>query len=296
MSSSSASPPDSALLHSILATVVDASKQAGVLIASNRGRTAVKASKASYADLVTLVDSQCQDVIASHMSLSWPQHVMLGEESTAPGAAASSAAVEAMAACDWLWICDPLDGTTNFVHGLPLSTVSVAVAHKGEVVIGVVHDPYHNETFTAVRGEGAFLNGARMHVSCEEDLKACLFGYGLHSTHRVAEVMLKGLDAVVHASRGARSLGSAALQLAYVAAGRYNGFWELDLASWDVSAGALLVQEAGGRVTDTRGVPFSIRTRDILATTGAGKVHDDVLALLRGANAHQLPPLPETTA
>jgi myo-inositol-1(or 4)-monophosphatase len=139
-----------------------------------------------------------------------------------------------------------------------------------------------------VRGQGARLNGAPIRVSPEADMRRALWAYGLHNTLDVAHVMLKGVRALVDASRGARSFGSAATHLAYVAAGRFTGFTELDLSSWDLAAGSLLVEEAGGRVTDTRGGPFSLLVRDVLASNGASAVHDGALAALAAAGADRV--------
>lgn len=144
--------------------------------------------------------------------------------------------------------------------------------------------------FTAIRGCGAFLNGTtRLRVSPEPALGSALFAYGLHSTRRVCRVMVTGLGAMSEVTRGCRSLGSAAAHLAYVAAGRFTGFWELDLSSWDLAAGALLVKEAGGVVTDTRGAPYSLLTRDCLATNGAPDVHGGALKALAAAKAESVP-------
>ena len=156
-------------------------------------------------------------------------------------------------------------------------------------MVGVVYEPYRDEMFSAIRGSGAFLNGTkRLHVSREVDIGAALFAYGLHNTQRVCRVMVKGLGAMSEISRGCRSLGSAATHLAYVAAGRFTGFWELDLSSWDLAAGSLLVAEAGGLVTDTRGEPYTLLTRDCLATNGAAAVHRGALEVLSGARADRV--------
>jgi myo-inositol-1(or 4)-monophosphatase len=178
-------------------------------------------------------------------------------------------------------IVDPIDGTTNFVHSVPLSVVSIGVAHRGELVAGVIYEPYRDELFSAMRGGGAHLNGRPIHVSVRETkLSESYLYFGTHSTARVREPMLKAVGHMASRVRAVRSLGSAAIHLAWIAAGRGTGFWELDLNSWDLAAGIVLITEAGGRVTDTRGEPATIRTRDILASTGQGTIHDDVVANL----------------
>lgn len=172
---------------------------------------------------------------------------------------------------------------------MPFSCVSIGVAHRGTVVVGVVFEPYRNELFTAVRGRGARLNGAALAVSADGALSRAFFSYGLNTSRAIAHAMLDGVRAITDVSRGARCLGSAALHLAYVAAGRFTGFWELGLSAWDIAAGSLLVTEAGGAVTDTRGAPYSLLTRDVLATNGAPAVHDGVLAALAAAHADRVP-------
>lgn len=186
-------------------------------------------------------------------------------------------------------VVDPIDGTTNFVHGIPCSVVSIAIAHRGVVVVGCILDPYRNELFTAIRGQGAKKNGEPMRVSAETDLKRALFGFGTHTLKTVRETMLRGVAAVGDVSRGVRSFGSAALHLSWVACGRLTGFWELDLSSWDLAAGSLLVEEAGGRCADTRGHPYTLRTRDMFATNGAPDIHEGALEALRRADAQSLP-------
>jgi len=282
--------PSSWALDAVRDVAVAVAKQAGVLIRSRAGLTAVDHLKASSQDLVTVVDKACQDLIADAVARHFPTHAMLGEEDVPPGSAASATALAALADREWLWVVDPLDGTTNFVHGLPNSVVSIGVAHRGTVVVAVIYNPYLDELFTAVHGKGAFVNGQRMRVADTASLKAGLLAAGFHHTPHVASTMVRGVAAMLPAARGVRSFGSAALHLAYTAMGRLTGFWELDLSSWDIAAGALLVAEAGGRVTDTRGGAYTLAVRDVLATNGAPGVHDAVLAVLAGARADRPDP------
>ena len=272
---------------------VELAEAAGRLMLAHAGRVAVSDTKSGHQDLVTEVDKACQDLIEAGIAARFPGHAVLGEESVAAGAAASDAALrEALrTGAEWLWIADPIDGTTMFVSDLALSVVSIGVAHRGEVVVGVVHNPYRRETFAATRGGGAWLNGARrLAVSPAVHMASALWAYGLGNNPRCARRMLAGVGALIDASRGASSLGSAALHLASVAAGRFEGFFELDLASWDICAGALLVAEAGGRVTDMRGRAYCLLTRDVYATCGAQGVHEEGLRLLAEAHADRLPP------
>jgi myo-inositol-1(or 4)-monophosphatase len=279
--------PDAATLAAVRDAAVEAAHAAGALMLAHAGRVDVDSAKASHQDLVTEVDKWCEDAIRALVAARFPGHAFLGEESVPPGAAASAAAIAARCADEWLWVCDPIDGTTNFIHGLALSVVSIAVAHRGVVVAGVVHHPYRGETFSATRGGGAWLNGtARLAVSPARDMASALWAYGLHHRPDVAALMLVGLGAMLPHVRGARSLGSAALHLAYVAAGRLEGFWEANLSCWDIAAGSLLVTEAGGAVCDCAGGAYSLLTRDVYATCGAPGVHARGLEVLAAAGAN----------
>jgi myo-inositol-1(or 4)-monophosphatase len=286
-------------VDAVLGVAAAAARAAGAIIRRHAGAIDVDKTKASYQDLVTEADRAAQAAIEAAIAASFPTHAVLGEESVPPGAAASAAALaEKLAAAaagaptPWLWVIDPIDGTTNFVHGVPCSVVSIGVSHGGVLVAGVVYEPYRDELFAAAAGRGATLNGRPIAVAAEPALSRALIGYGLHHTHHVGGAMVRGLDAVMRVSRGCRSLGSAALHLAYVAAGRLTAFWELDLSSWDIAAGALLVTEAGGRVTDTRGGRYTLATRDVLASNGAPGVHDGVLETLARVGADVAPPAP----
>lgn len=275
-----------------------AAREAGAIINEGRGKIFAAKTKASVVDLVTEVDVKCQNVIEKRLMEAFPESAFLGEESVAPGAAASAAAIRATLeqGKEWMFIVDPLDGTANFVSSIPLSVVSIGIAYKGEVVGGVIYEPARDELFTAMKGHGAFLNGTTpLHVSPAEKMVEAVWAFGTHHTQHVARTMLRGVGALSAVCRTVRSFGSAALHLAYVAAGRLTGFTELDLSSWDVSAGSLIVMEAGGKVTDTRGEPYTLLTRDTFATNGAPEVHDGGLAALRSVDAHR-PDAPDAPA
>jgi myo-inositol-1(or 4)-monophosphatase len=208
----------------------------------------------------------------------------LGEEDVPPGKEASTAAIEAKLSSsdsDWLWIVDPIDGTTNFVHGMPLSMPSVAAAYKGEVVVGVIYDPHREELFTATRGGGAFMNGKAIKVGEQGAIGDAVVAMGSPPAEESMQMSLKGVQALMPKVRTIRMLGSAAVMLAWVANGRLTCYWEYDLSSWDISAGALIVQEAGGRFTDLDDNDFTLRTRKMCASNG--KVHDDILKVLNDA-------------
>ena len=280
-----AGAPAAELLDAILAVAVSAARGAGALMREHAGRTAVDKAKATSQDLVTAVDTACQELITAAVAGAFPEHAFLGEESVPPGAEASAAAIRALVAREWLWVVDPIDGTTNFIQGLPASVVSIAVAHRGTVMVGVIYEPYRDDLFTAVRGRGARRNGEPIAVSPDAAMRNAVFGFGTHHTPHVCSAMLRGVGAVAPRCRGVRSFGSAALHLAYTACGRLTGFWELDLSSWDIAAGSLLVTEAGGRVTDTRGEAYTLTTRDVFASNGADDVHGALLATLAAAGA-----------
>ncbi|KAA0159867.1 hypothetical protein FNF27_04079 [Cafeteria roenbergensis] len=281
-----AAVPAEADVARVLEVAVAAARKAGARMAAALGTAAAAAAetKASAQDLVTVVDKACQDDIEGAVLDAFGApgeggsgHHLLGEESVAAGSAASTAALDELLASEWLWVVDPIDGTTNFVQSAPLSVVSIGVAFRGEVVVGVIYDPYRNELFSAVRGQGAKLNGAPISVSSESSLTEAYMMFGIHSTARVRDPMLKAVTALSPRLRAVRCLGSAALHMAWTSCGRCSGFWELDLNAWDLAAGALLVAEAGGRVTDTRRGAYSLSTRDIMATNGAGGIHDALL-------------------
>jgi myo-inositol-1(or 4)-monophosphatase len=209
-------------------------------------------------DLVTEVDEQAEQVIREILLGAFPAYGMLAEEG---GALVGEE--------DARWIVDPLDGTTNYAHGLPLFCVSVALERAGEVVVGVVHDPMHEETFVAEQGRGATLNGERIKVSGTEELIRALIATGFpYDRPKMPEALdLFGRFAAI--TRGMRRLGSTALDLCYVASGRLDGYYERGIWAWDIAAGGLILQEAGGKVTDYRGGVLDLEGREIVASNGA---------------------------
>jgi myo-inositol-1(or 4)-monophosphatase len=216
---------------------------------------------------------------------SFPEHDFLGEEDVAPGKEASAASLDAKLTSvqsdenGWLWIVDPIDGTTNFVHGMPLCMPSIAATYQGEVVVGVIFDCHRNEMFTAVKGRGAYVNGEKIIVGQQEIIGDAIVAMGSPPAIESMEMSLRGVAALMPKVRTIRMLGSAALMLAWVANGRLTAYWEYDLSSWDIAAGALLIKEAGGRFTDLEGNDFTLRTRKICGSNG--KIHNDLLRILR---------------
>lgn len=269
---------------SFTAVAINTAAKAGEWIKLKLGAHATLAMKSNAHDLVTEVDKGSETMIRNLIRTHFPHHSILGEEGVAPGAEASAQALKEMQDDEYLWIVDPIDGTTNFVHGFPFFSVSIALAHRGEVIVGVVYDPNRDELFVAEKGKGAYVKGKPLSVSGESKLSDSLIATGFPADGKLAlPTNMKGLAAVTPKVRNIRIAGSAALHMAYVAAGRLSGFWEIGLNSWDIAAGALLIQEAGGQVTDTAGQPYTLATRHVLATNGA--VHEELQQTLAQAGA-----------
>ncbi len=226
-------------------------------------------------NLVTEVDRLSEDIIVRQLHAACPGSDVLAEER---GSLTFGSPVR--------WIIDPLDGTTNYAHGFPWFAVSIALEVSGEIQLGVVYHPMMDELFTCVRGRGAWLNGRRISVSLRQPLKSCLLATGFPYDRTLSNE--NNFDNFVRfqlAARAVRRAGAAALDLAYVAAGRLDGYWECKLNPWDVAAGKLLVEEAGGAVTNHAGDPYSITDHRILASNGL--IHREMLAVL---SATQTPP------
>lgn len=252
-----------------LAVAVEAALAAGRL-QRHYFRGDLKIEKKGIIDLVTEADLAVEQDIRERLARHFPTHTVLGEE------AAQSAPT---GASPYRWIVDPIDGTTNFAHGLPLFCVSIALEVDGRVEVGVVHVPMLDELFTAERGMGARLNGRRLSVTHESSLIDSLLvtGFPPQAADRRGE-QLAVFGEFLGRARAVRRLGSAALDLAFVAAGRFDGFWEHSLHAWDVAAGALLVEEAGGRVTDFSGGAFDNFGGQLLASNG--RIHAELVDVL----------------
>jgi len=226
-------------------------------------------TKSASIDLVTEVDHACEALIVDALRRDRPGDAILAEEGSGedrPGA-------------EWRWVIDPLDGTMNYAHGYPRFCVSIGVQRRGEACVGVVYDPLLDELFVATRGEGATCNGRALRVSDERELGRALLATGFaYDVHRSAQDNIDHFAAFVKRVRGLRRDGSAALDLCYVAAGRFDGFWELKLHPWDVVAGNLIVEEAGGRTSDLSGRPPSGDGRETVASNG--HLHEQMIAVL----------------
>ncbi|RCX16230.1 myo-inositol-1(or 4)-monophosphatase [Fontibacillus phaseoli] len=269
---------------SSMAVAINCAAKAGEWIKSRLGLVKDLATKYSPQDLVTDVDKGAETMIRKLILTHFPDHDILGEEGVAPGAAASAQAVAEAKKCEYLWIIDPVDGTTNFVHGFPFFCVSIALAYKGEVIIGVIYDPVRDEMFVAEKGKGAYMHGNPTRVSEEKLLAESVIAVGFNPDREVAApINLKGITALSEQTRSLRAGGSAALHLAYVAAGRLSGYYEVNLNAWDTAAGALLVMESGGIVTDTAGDPYHIGVRNVIASNG--KIQEQLLNAVTAAGA-----------
>ena len=264
-----------------LRVATDAAKKGAAVMLEKLGADVVK-TKANTRDLLTEVDPEVQRIIEDAVIAAFPTHGFLGEESVPPGMEASAAALKELLANgpDWLWVVDPIDGTTNFVHGMPLSAISIGVAYRGEMQVAVILDPFAGEVFSAVKGGGAFVNFSPAKVGEETTGEESVVVTGYGATPESADAMIKGMRALTALPvRSVRMLGSAAIMLAWVAAGRLTAYYECDLNSWDTAAGALLVREAGGRMTDlTTGEEYTLETRAIMASNGA--THDELRTCL----------------
>ena len=264
----SALRPARSIMHPMMNTAVKAARKAGSII--NRASLdvdLVKVASKGRSDFVTEVDRAAEQVIVDMLLKAYPDHAILAEESGASGDS------------EYTWIIDPLDGTTNFIHGFPQYAVSIALRHREHITQAVVYDPTRNELFTATRGRGAFLNERRIRVSRRTKLSECLIGTGFpfRSFDHLDEYV-RMFRSVTEHTAGIRRPGAAALDLAYVAAGRLDGFWEIGLSPWDMAAGSLLILEAGGLVSDFKGDPAYLEEGRIVC--GAPKIFPQLLNLV----------------
>ena len=259
----------------LVATAAEAVLRAGKIQKAHFGQD-VRIDKKGPIDLVTQVDIEVETMFRGMISERYPDHAVLAEELERDTQASNIP--------QYCWVFDPIDGTVNYAHGLPIFCASLALEIDGIAEVAAVYDPMREELFMAERGQGARLNGVPLEVSDAEivlDSMLCTgFPYDVHQT--VNEVVGLFGDFVSNA-RAVRRLGSAALDLCYVAAGRFDGFWEQRLHPWDMAAGALLVEEAGGRVTDMKGQPFSSRTGSIIASNG--RVHEEMERIILSRHA-----------
>lgn len=259
-------------MHPMLNTAVKAARKAAAII--NRASLdldLIRVSTKGRRDFVTEVDRAAEATIIETLSTAYPQHAFLAEES---GASAGGKEAE------YTWIIDPLDGTTNFIHGFPQYAVSIGLRHRGQMTQAVVYDPTRNELFTASRGRGAYLNDRRIRVSRRDLLRESLIGTGFpFRSLEHLDQYVRMFKRITEETAGIRRPGAAALDLAYVAAGRLDGFWEFGLSPWDMAAGTLIILEAGGMVSDFGGEENYLFTGNVVC--GAPKIHEQLLTLVQ---------------
>lgn len=259
---------------------IDIAREAGQILMAHRG---VSFELKGEHDLVTAADRASEELVVRRLRERFPEHGIVAEEG---GRAEMDAELR--------WYVDPLDGTTNFAHGYPMWNVTLALAKKGEVIAGVIYDPLNRELFAAERGAGARLNGAPIRVSKAESLNDSLLSTGFPSRRRHQNVNIHFYYQLAMLSHGVRRGGSAAIDLAYTACGRLDGFWEFGLNPWDLAAGTLIVEEAGGRTGGMRGEPLDLYAPYVVADNGL--VHDELLRLFEeifeGRHQNDMPGLP----
>ncbi len=270
-------------MPSFLETSMEIAREAGAVLSHYFERRLGFEYKGAH-DLITAADTASEELVVGRLRSQFPTHGIVAEETGSHDGSS-----------EYRWYVDPLDGTTNFAHGFPVFNVTLALERAGELLTGVIYDPTRSEMFAAERGGGAYLNNRRIGVSKTERLEESLFATGFPNWRRHKDVNVHFFHQVAMVSHGVRRAGSAALDLAYVACGRLDGFWEFGLNPWDVAAGALLVEEAGGRVTDMRGRPSRLGKPHILATNGAihGQIQELFAEIFHG---RYRVPLPQLTA
>ncbi len=257
-------------MHPLLNIGIRAARKAGETIVRSMNRlTSLKVATKAHNEFVSEIDHLAEQDIINTIRKSYPNHGFLAEESGRHGED------------EYVWIIDPLDGTTNFLHGFPVFAVSLAVQHRGKLEHGVIYDPMRQELFTGSRGAGALLDDRRIRVSERKKLDTALIGTGFpyRANRRWVDQYLAMMRSILAETAGIRRPGAAALDLAYVAAGRLDGFWEIGLKPWDMAAGALLIREAGGRVSNLAGESGFMASGNILA--GNPKIFEQLLPLIK---------------
>jgi myo-inositol-1(or 4)-monophosphatase len=266
-------------MPSYLETSVEIAREAGALLSKYFERRVTFELKGEH-DLVTEADRASENLVVERLRSHFPSHSIVAEEG---GNHTGSS--------EYCWYVDPLDGTTNFAHGFPMYNVTMALEQAGELIAGVIFDPEKNELFTAERGSGAYLNNRRIRVSKVSQIENTLVATGFPSQKRHQNVNVHFYYQLAMVTHGVRRAGSAALDLAYVASGRLDGFWEFGLKPWDMAAGILLITEAGGKCSDMQGGPVSLSGPHLL--TDNGLVHQQILDLFgeifRGQYRYPIP-------
>ena len=254
-------------------TMLTAARQAGKKLVRDFGEVEnLQVSVKGVSDFVSAADIQSEKILINELSRAYPDYDILAEES---GEIKNSINDNSLK-----WIIDPLDGTTNFLFGIPHFAISIALQKNGETLSGIVYNPITDDLFWAVKGKGAFCNNKRLRVSVREKFGSCTIGTGIpHKGLKDHEEYLVGLTKIMKNAAAIRRFGTASLDLVYVAAGKFDGFWEKNLKIWDIVAGALIVTEAGGRVTDFRGMNGYLESGNIVSSNF--KIHDELLRLIK---------------
>ncbi len=258
-------------MQPMLNIAIRAARRAGTIISRAQNRLYdLKIELKGHNDYVTQTDVEAEAAIIEVLNEAYPSHSIVAEESGSSGAS------------DFKWIIDPIDGTLNFIHGFPSYAISIALQVKGRLEQAVIYDPTRDEMYTASRGAGAQLNGQRIRVSPRTELDSSILGTGfpLRNKNKLPNYLL-GFTTLLNKSADIRRTGSAALDLAYVACGRLDGYWEFDLHEWDIAAGALLVQESGGLIGDPKGGETHLQTGNVVAANP--KIFRQILAALRSS-------------
>jgi myo-inositol-1(or 4)-monophosphatase len=264
----------------ILSIATQIAREAGALLMEHFQRHVTIEYKGD-ADLVTIADRKSEALIRERLREHWPEHDIMGEEEGLQDTGS-----------DYRWYVDPLDGTTNFAHGFPVFCVSMALDYKGKRIAGVIYDPTRDELFAAEQGSGSYLNDQPIRVSKTARLAESLLATGFPSHKRHKNPNIFFYHQITLRTHGVRRAGSAALDLCYVASGRFDGFWEFNLNPWDTAAGVLIVEEAGGKVTNFHGGPFELSSRETLASNGL--LHESLLLEFdKIMSARDLEPLPQ---
>ena len=255
-------------MKQMMGIAINAARAAGKILKENFGKC-LKIDFKGEIDLVTDIDRMSEETIIEIIRDEYPDHQILAEESEGQKGTSS-----------YKWIIDPLDGTTNYAHGYPCFSISIALEEDGDILLGVIYNPIHEELFTAERGKGSFLNRRKIKVSSADMLTYSMLATGFPYDLRESQNNnLKHFNNFIIRSQAIRRAGSAALDLCYVAMGRFDGFWEPKLSPWDVAAGSLIVKEAEGMVTDFEGGKFDIYSKEILATNG--RIHNEMVDVLK---------------
>jgi myo-inositol-1(or 4)-monophosphatase len=254
------------MLENFLEVAIETAQDAGKILREEMDRPPTISHKAEF-DLVTQADRRSEALIVSRLQKYFPDHAVAAEEGSGKDTGS-----------EYRWHVDPLDGTTNFAHAYPCFCVSLALARKHELLLGVIYNPIYNELFTAARGEGAFFNGKKIHCSKIDALRNSLLCTGFPNHDRESNPNFRFYWDFTLRSHGVRRDGSAALDLAYVSMGRFDSFWEFGLNPWDTAAGVVLVEEAGGKISDMQGQPYVLGGPSILASNG--NIHEEMLRVV----------------